>query len=108
MRIYLATETSIRNTHFAFCTIAITANIFFLIYNFLNLLISRIHDAPTKKRPCAINTYTFIYIAPFAASLAVYMNKDWYKIHIRTSNCTLHVDFHYVQWIEYRTDASTN
>lgn len=71
-----------------------------LEHDVLDLLVGRVHDAPTDESTRPVNTDALVDVAQLVTSLPVDVLQHLPRIVVRAATAALHVHFDDVQWIE--------
>jgi hypothetical protein len=79
-----------------------------LIEQFSDLLICRVHDAPTKEGARTIETDSFINISQLAVALSIDLGQHCEHVFVGPTQLALYNYLYYVQWIKDRTNESSN
>lgn len=79
-----------------------------LEYDFFNLFVGCVHDAPTEEGAIAVNTDSFVDVLQFVAPFPVNVHKNLSEIHIWSSAAALHVYLDHVHRVEYCANNCAN
>lgn len=71
-----------------------------LEYDILNLLIRRVHDAPTHECPRPVNTNSLVDVPQLVAAVAVNVLQHLPRVLVRSSATALHIHFDDVEGIK--------
>lgn len=74
---------------------------------FLNVLVSGVHDAPAEKGTRTVHTDAFIHVANLTTSLVVNVHKSRGNADATSAHRALHRYFYHIQRIEHRTNERT-